>query len=85
MPGNVEINEFTSGATAICGGPGAGGVSKFPLSDSSGSIIVGNLLVWKGLNGYAYFSVLLDCDSDGSSVSAELSLFLLLRGLPRTV
>ena len=68
MPGNVETNEFTSGATAICGG--ASGVSKFPLSDRSGALLVGNLLVWRGLNGYAYFSVLLDCDDDGSLVSA---------------
>ena len=68
VPGHVLTNGFTDGATAVCGGPQAG-VTTFPLVDQSNSN-VGRLLLWRGLNGYLYFSMLLDCAGDGSLVSA---------------
>ncbi len=63
IPGHVDVTQqATFGATAICGG--LSGVSTFPLVTISGSP-VGKLLVWLSINGYAYFSLVLDCASDG--------------------
>lgn len=68
VPGHTVLNQFTTGANAICGGPSAG-VLTLPIT--AGTTQVGRLLVWKSIYGSLYFTMLLDCASDGAVVSVS--------------
>lgn len=63
IPGKTTNNADISGALAICGG--ASGVSEFPLVDASGNSGFGKLLIWRGLSGYLYYSMVLSCAPNG--------------------
>lgn len=74
VPGNVPLNQFTVGASAMCGGV-SGGVTTVPIG-SPGTGQVGRLLVWKSLEQVLYLTMLLDCAADGALVSAGPQVWL---------